>query len=56
MKSITFNYLTEVTIIDKISGFSLVHSLLDEILSSAVQRSLEPVLMEPGVVELICER
>ncbi|XP_046444096.1 vacuolar protein sorting-associated protein 51 homolog isoform X3 [Daphnia pulex] len=35
---------------------NLVHSLLDEILSSAVQRCLEPVLMEPGVVELICER
>lgn len=38
------------------SDENLVHSLLDEILSSSVQRCLEPVLMEPSVVELICER
>lgn len=37
-------------------NFSLVHLLLDEILSSAVHRCLNPVLMEPSVVEIICER
>lgn len=36
--------------------FSLVHFLLDEILGSAVHRCLEPVLMEPSVVDIICER
>lgn len=53
---------------DKISAFqtimlivfffihSLVHFLLDEILGSAVHRCLEPVLMEPSVVDIICER
>lgn len=35
---------------------NLVHFLLDEILGSAVHRCLEPVLMEPSVVEIICER
>lgn len=35
---------------------SLVHFLLDEILGSAVHRCLEPVLMEPSVVDIICER
>ncbi|KAF7279733.1 vacuolar protein sorting 51 [Rhynchophorus ferrugineus] len=35
---------------------NLVHFLLDEILGSAVHRCLEPVLMEPGVVDIICER
>ncbi|KAF4532618.1 hypothetical protein B566_EDAN011531 [Ephemera danica] len=35
---------------------NLVHFLLDEILGSAVHRCLEPVLMEPSVVEMICER
>jgi hypothetical protein len=35
---------------------SLVHFLLDEILGSAVHRCLDPVLMEPSVVEIICER
>ncbi|XP_063240157.1 vacuolar protein sorting-associated protein 51 homolog [Bacillus rossius redtenbacheri] len=35
---------------------NLVHFLLDEILGSAVHRCLDPVLMEPGVVEIICER
>lgn len=37
-------------------NFSLIHGLLDEILSSALQRCLEPILMDAGVVELICER
>ncbi|KAF8768431.1 Vacuolar protein sorting-associated protein like [Argiope bruennichi] len=35
---------------------NLVHVLLDEIMSSAVNRCLEPVLMEPSVVDVICER
>ncbi|KAJ9591233.1 hypothetical protein L9F63_002239 [Diploptera punctata] len=35
---------------------NLVHFLLDEILGSAVHRCLDPVLMEPSVVEIICER
>ncbi|CAG9822027.1 unnamed protein product [Phaedon cochleariae] len=35
---------------------NLVHFLLDEILSSAVHRCLEPALMEPSVVDIICER
>ncbi|XP_032682040.1 vacuolar protein sorting-associated protein 51 homolog [Odontomachus brunneus] len=34
---------------------NVVHFLLDEILSSAVHRCLEPVLMEPSVVDIICE-
>jgi len=35
---------------------SVVHFLLDEILGSAVHRCLDPVLMEPSVVDIICER
>ncbi|XP_034952185.1 vacuolar protein sorting-associated protein 51 homolog [Chelonus insularis] len=35
---------------------NLVHFLLDEILGSAVHRCIEPVLMEPSVVDIICER
>ncbi|KAK7872847.1 hypothetical protein R5R35_006718 [Gryllus longicercus] len=35
---------------------NLVHFLLDEILGSAVHRCVDPVLMEPSVVEIICER
>lgn len=35
---------------------NLVHVLLDEILSSAIYRCLEPTLMEPSVVEVICDR
>ncbi|KAI4461291.1 hypothetical protein MML48_5g00007952 [Holotrichia oblita] len=35
---------------------NLVHFLLDEILGSAVHRCLEPLLMEPSVVDIICER
>lgn len=34
---------------------ALIHSLLDEVISSAMVRSLEPVLMEVSVVEKICE-
>ncbi|XP_025406756.1 vacuolar protein sorting-associated protein 51 homolog [Sipha flava] len=39
-----------------VSDENLVHLLLDEILSSSVHRCLNPVLMEPSVVEIICER
>uniref|UniRef100_A0A1B6MLS5 Vacuolar protein sorting-associated protein 51 homolog n=2 Tax=Graphocephala atropunctata TaxID=36148 RepID=A0A1B6MLS5_9HEMI len=35
---------------------NLVQLLLDEVLSSAVHRCLDPVLMEPSVVDIICER
>ncbi|XP_054709728.1 vacuolar protein sorting-associated protein 51 homolog [Uloborus diversus] len=35
---------------------NLVHVLLDEIMSSTINRCLDPVLMEPSVVEVICER
>ncbi|KAG8182200.1 hypothetical protein JTE90_004138 [Oedothorax gibbosus] len=35
---------------------NLVHVLLDEIMSSTVNRCLDPVLMEPSVVDVICER
>ncbi|EFN87653.1 vacuolar protein sorting-associated protein 51 homolog [Harpegnathos saltator] len=38
-----------------VSDENVVHCLLDEILSSAVHRCLEPVLMEPSVVDIICE-
>ncbi|KAG5313476.1 VPS51 protein, partial [Acromyrmex insinuator] len=34
----------------------VVHFLLDEILGSAVHRCLDPVLMEPSVVDIICEK
>ncbi|KYO33754.1 vacuolar sorting-associated protein 51-like protein [Alligator mississippiensis] len=34
----------------------LVHGLLDEIVASAAHRCLDPVPMEPSVVEVICER
>ncbi|XP_055327239.1 vacuolar protein sorting-associated protein 51 homolog [Paramacrobiotus metropolitanus] len=39
-----------------VSDENLVTALLDEIVSSAVQRCLEPVLMEQSVVEAICDR
>ncbi|KAK6622542.1 hypothetical protein RUM44_002354 [Polyplax serrata] len=39
-----------------VSDENLVHFLLDEILTSAVHRCLDPVLMEPSVVEIISER
>ncbi|GAB0093140.1 Vacuolar protein sorting-associated protein 51 homolog [Sergentomyia squamirostris] len=39
-----------------VSDENLVHFLLDEILGSAVHRCLEPILMEPNAVEIICER
>ncbi|XP_065212386.1 vacuolar protein sorting-associated protein 51 homolog [Planococcus citri] len=35
---------------------NLINFLLDDILGSAVQRCLDPVLMEPSVIEIICER
>uniref|UniRef100_A0A8D8NUW6 Vacuolar protein sorting-associated protein 51 homolog n=1 Tax=Culex pipiens TaxID=7175 RepID=A0A8D8NUW6_CULPI len=39
-----------------VSDENLIHVLLDEILGSAVLRCLEPILMEPNAVEIICER
>ncbi|KAK9505452.1 hypothetical protein O3M35_009510 [Rhynocoris fuscipes] len=39
-----------------VSDENIVHLLLDEILSSTVHRCIQPVLMEPSVVEIICER
>jgi hypothetical protein len=35
-----------------------VYHLLDEIMSSAIQRSLDqpPQLMEPSIVEVICDK
>ncbi|XP_064465645.1 vacuolar protein sorting-associated protein 51 homolog [Ornithodoros turicata] len=39
-----------------VSDENLVHVLLDEIMGSAIHRCLDPVLMEPSVVEVICER
>lgn len=39
-----------------VSDENLVHVLLDEIVGSAIHRCLDPVLMEPSVVEVICER
>ncbi|RLU18531.1 hypothetical protein DMN91_008888 [Ooceraea biroi] len=39
-----------------VSDENVVYFLLDEILGSAVHRCLEPVLMEPSVVDIICER
>uniref|UniRef100_A0A182MUN4 Vacuolar protein sorting-associated protein 51 homolog n=1 Tax=Anopheles culicifacies TaxID=139723 RepID=A0A182MUN4_9DIPT len=38
------------------SDENLIHVLLDEILGSAVVRCLEPILMEPNAVEIICDR
>lgn len=35
---------------------NLINFLLDDILGSTVQRCLDPVLMEPSVIEIICER
>lgn len=39
-----------------VSDENIIHSLLDEILGSAVHRCLDPILMEPSVVEILCER
>lgn len=39
-----------------VSDENIVSTLLEEILSSATRRCLEPVLMEPSVVDSICER
>uniref|UniRef100_A0A1B6D733 Vacuolar protein sorting-associated protein 51 homolog n=2 Tax=Clastoptera arizonana TaxID=38151 RepID=A0A1B6D733_9HEMI len=35
---------------------NLIHFFLDEVLNSAMNRCLDPVLMEQSVVEIICER
>ncbi|XP_060593250.1 vacuolar protein sorting-associated protein 51 homolog [Ruditapes philippinarum] len=39
-----------------VSDENLVQVLLDEIVCSTVHRCLDPVMMEPSVIELICER
>lgn len=39
-----------------VSDEKLVHFLLDEIVGSAVHRCLDATLMEPSIVEVICER
>nr|XP_026689475.1 vacuolar protein sorting-associated protein 51 homolog [Ciona intestinalis] len=35
---------------------NVVHGLLDEVVSSCVHRCVEPVAMEPSVIDVICER
>jgi len=35
---------------------SVVHFLLDEAVNSAIHRCIQPELMEPSVVEMICEK
>ncbi|KAG5345545.1 VPS51 protein, partial [Acromyrmex charruanus] len=62
--SVQFNKASILTGIIKISlkifiktaQTNVVHFLLDEILGSAVHRCLDPVLMEPSVVDIICEK
>ncbi|BFY98177.1 hypothetical protein BsWGS_01215 [Bradybaena similaris] len=39
-----------------VSDENLVQVLLDEIVCSAVHRCVDPVMMEPSVIDLICER
>ncbi|XP_050047028.1 vacuolar protein sorting-associated protein 51 homolog isoform X1 [Dermacentor andersoni] len=39
-----------------VSDENLVHVLLDELMGSAIHRCFDPMLMEPSVVEVICER
>ncbi|XP_033098791.1 vacuolar protein sorting-associated protein 51 homolog [Anneissia japonica] len=39
-----------------VSDENLVHFLLDEIVGSTIHRCLDPILMEPSVIEVICER
>lgn len=39
-----------------VSDEKIVHVMLDEIVGSTVHRCLEPVLMEPSIVDVICER
>lgn len=39
-----------------VSDETLVQVLLDEIVGSTVHRCLEPIMMEPSVIDLICER
>lgn len=39
-----------------VSDEKIVHTLLDEVVASCVNRCVEPVLMEASVIEVICER
>ncbi|XP_037282768.2 vacuolar protein sorting 51 isoform X1 [Rhipicephalus microplus] len=39
-----------------VSDENLVNVLLDELMGSAIHRCFDPMLMEPSVVEVICER
>ncbi|XP_078588251.1 vacuolar protein sorting-associated protein 51 homolog [Branchiostoma floridae x Branchiostoma japonicum] len=39
-----------------VSDENLVHTLLDEIVGSAIHRCLDPITMEPSVIEVICDR
>ncbi|CAG0900241.1 unnamed protein product [Darwinula stevensoni] len=39
-----------------VSDENLVHNLLDEVLSSAYHRCVEPVLMDSSIVESICQK
>ncbi|XP_052229082.1 vacuolar protein sorting-associated protein 51 homolog isoform X2 [Dreissena polymorpha] len=49
------NYL-QIHLWGFVSDENLVQCLLDEIVCSTVHRCLDPVLMEPSVIELICDR
>lgn len=39
-----------------VSDENLVHFMLDEVVNSTIHRCLDPELMEPSVIEIICER
>lgn len=39
-----------------VSDENLVHVLLDEVVGSSIHRCLDPLMMEPSVVDVICER
>ena len=39
-----------------VSDENLVHFLLDEVVNSAVNRSVQSELMESSIVEVICDR
>nr|CAB3267646.1 vacuolar protein sorting-associated protein 51 homolog [Phallusia mammillata] len=39
-----------------VSDENIVHGLLDEVIASCVHRCVEPTVMEPSVIDVICER